>query len=184
MPRTEGDTRAEIREAALELFAEKGFEKTSLREIADRLGVTKAALYYHFPSKDDLLRALVVPFAEEIERVIDTYGEGPARDPRAVLTDYFDVCVRHRALMLGMLNNLAALARVGLVESVVSWRRRLEAVLVGPGAGAAASVGAVIALGGIQDVSVVLRLDEDPRAQREYAVTCALAALEAGAHKD
>ena len=43
---------------ALDLFTEKGFDGTSLREIAERLGVTKAALYYHFASKDDILMAL------------------------------------------------------------------------------------------------------------------------------
>ena len=48
-PRT--DTRSRVQEVALELFAEQGYEKTSLREIAERLGVTKAALYYHFKSK-------------------------------------------------------------------------------------------------------------------------------------
>ena len=39
-----GDTRARIQQVALELFAEQGYERTSLREIAERLGVTKAAL--------------------------------------------------------------------------------------------------------------------------------------------
>ena len=42
-----GDTRARIQQVALEMFAEQGYERTSLREIAERLGVTKAALYYH-----------------------------------------------------------------------------------------------------------------------------------------
>ena len=47
------DTRAQAQKVALELFAEQGYEKTSLREIAERLGVTKAALYYHFKSKEE-----------------------------------------------------------------------------------------------------------------------------------
>ncbi len=46
-------------EAALELFTEQGFDKTSLREVAERVGVTKAALYYHFRSKEELLSSLV-----------------------------------------------------------------------------------------------------------------------------
>ena len=46
--RTRSDTRARIQRVALELFAEQGYDKTSLREIAERLDVTKAALYYHF----------------------------------------------------------------------------------------------------------------------------------------
>jgi AcrR family transcriptional regulator len=51
-------TRERILDAALDLFIEKGFDKTSLREIAEQLGVTKAALYYHFASKEDILMAL------------------------------------------------------------------------------------------------------------------------------
>jgi AcrR family transcriptional regulator len=51
-------TRDRILDVALDLFIEKGFDKTSLREIAEQLGVTKAALYYHFASKEDILLAL------------------------------------------------------------------------------------------------------------------------------
>jgi AcrR family transcriptional regulator len=53
-----GNTRQRIQEVALELFAERGYEKTSLREIAEQLGVTKAALYYHFKTKEDLITSL------------------------------------------------------------------------------------------------------------------------------
>ncbi len=53
-----GDTRERILDVALELFNEQGYDKTSLREIAERLGVTKAALYYHFKSKEDILLEL------------------------------------------------------------------------------------------------------------------------------
>jgi AcrR family transcriptional regulator len=51
-------TRERILDIALDLFIEKGFDKTSLREIAEKLGFSKAALYYHFASKDDILLAL------------------------------------------------------------------------------------------------------------------------------
>jgi AcrR family transcriptional regulator len=51
-------TRERILDVALELFNEQGYERTSLREIAERLGVTKAALYYHFKSKEDILLEL------------------------------------------------------------------------------------------------------------------------------
>ena len=53
--------REQILDVALELFTEQCYDKTSLREIAERLGVTKAALYYHFSSKDQILRALLEP---------------------------------------------------------------------------------------------------------------------------
>ncbi|HEY2213664.1 MAG TPA: helix-turn-helix domain-containing protein, partial [Acidimicrobiales bacterium] len=51
-------TRERILDVAMDLFIEKGYDKTSLREIAEQLGFTKAALYYHFSSKDDMLMAL------------------------------------------------------------------------------------------------------------------------------
>jgi AcrR family transcriptional regulator len=56
--RPRGVTRERILEVALELFNEQGYDKTSLREIAERLEVTKAALYYHFERKQDILLEL------------------------------------------------------------------------------------------------------------------------------
>jgi AcrR family transcriptional regulator len=81
------DTRARILETATDLFTVQGYEKTSLREIAERVGVTKAALYYYFPGKDDLLRALLDPLAEVQAELIErlqqpldrrAWGEGIA----------------------------------------------------------------------------------------------------------
>jgi AcrR family transcriptional regulator len=68
------DTRAEILAVATELFSEQGFEATSLREIAERLGITKAALYYHFPSKDDILAALLEPMGATLAELVDRLG--------------------------------------------------------------------------------------------------------------
>src|ERR1700694_4782548 len=45
---TSPSTRQQILDTALTLFTVQGYDATSLRQIADRLGVTKAALYYHF----------------------------------------------------------------------------------------------------------------------------------------
>ncbi len=66
-----GDTRSRILEAALELFTEKGFAATTTRELSERLGFTKAALYYHFRTKDDLLDALVTPAFDRLRELID-----------------------------------------------------------------------------------------------------------------
>ncbi|GAA4854447.1 helix-turn-helix domain-containing protein [Kitasatospora terrestris] len=74
------DTRARILDVALELFSEHGYEKTSLREIADRLGVTKAALYYHFKTKDDIVRGIVESMAAPMDEAI-AYGEGKPWSP-------------------------------------------------------------------------------------------------------
>ncbi|GAB1690488.1 TetR/AcrR family transcriptional regulator [Krasilnikovia sp. M28-CT-15] len=73
-----GDTRAEIRRVALELFTERGYEATSLREIAERLGVTKAALYYHFHSKEDIVRSL---FGDYLAALDDLVAWATAQPP-------------------------------------------------------------------------------------------------------
>lgn len=70
------DTRERILDVALDLFVEKGYDKTSLREIAERMGFTKAALYYHFASKSDLLMALHMRLHQLTEGWFDDLGEG------------------------------------------------------------------------------------------------------------
>jgi AcrR family transcriptional regulator len=64
------ETRQRAIEVALELFAVQGYDKTSLREIADRLGITKAALYYHFASKEALLGAIMESLVEPIDELV------------------------------------------------------------------------------------------------------------------
>jgi AcrR family transcriptional regulator len=67
-PHSDGrKTRQTILDAALDLFAAKGYFGTSLREIAVAVGVRESALYHYFPSKEALFEALIV--AEQEERV-------------------------------------------------------------------------------------------------------------------
>jgi AcrR family transcriptional regulator len=87
------DTRGEILAVASELFTDKGYDATSLREIAERLGITKAALYYHFRSKEDILAALLEPIGaivdellERLEAASDVHGWA---DTLAWLIDMF-----------------------------------------------------------------------------------------------
>src|SRR5437660_9554948 len=72
-----GGTRERIQAIALELFAEQGYEKTSLREIAERLGVTKAALYYHFKSKEDIVRSFTEDYFGRLDALIAWGREQP-----------------------------------------------------------------------------------------------------------
>jgi AcrR family transcriptional regulator len=62
---------------ALDLFIAQGFDGTSLREIAQRLGFTKAALYYHFTSKDDILMALHMRLHEFGREALVAMGKEP-----------------------------------------------------------------------------------------------------------
>ncbi|MGD0440402.1 MAG: helix-turn-helix domain-containing protein [Acidimicrobiales bacterium] len=52
------NTRQRILDIALELFNTQGYDATSIRQIAERLGFSKASIYYHFASKQDILMAL------------------------------------------------------------------------------------------------------------------------------
>src|SRR6202050_3931198 len=74
------DTRARIQRVAVELFAEQGYDKTSLHEIAERLDVTKAALYYHFKSKEDIVRSLVEDYIGPIDALI-AWAQAQPRTP-------------------------------------------------------------------------------------------------------
>ncbi|GAB2850483.1 TetR family transcriptional regulator [Actinoallomurus bryophytorum] len=71
------DTREKIQAVALELFAEHGYEKTSLREIAERLDVTKAALYYHFNTKEDIAVSLFDKLLADMDEIIAWLREQP-----------------------------------------------------------------------------------------------------------
>ncbi|MFE7601920.1 TetR/AcrR family transcriptional regulator [Streptomyces sp. NPDC057494] len=77
-----GNTRQRIQDVALELFAEQGYEKTSLREIAERLDVTKAALYYHFKTKEDI----IIGIFQDLARPIDELVAWAAEQPRTLET--------------------------------------------------------------------------------------------------
>ncbi|WP_432180507.1 TetR/AcrR family transcriptional regulator [Streptomyces sp. NBC_00063] len=71
------DTKAEIRKVAIELFTEQGYEATSLREIAERLDITKAALYYHFSSKEDIVRSLFTEHLDALDDMVAWAREQP-----------------------------------------------------------------------------------------------------------
>ena len=78
-------TRQAILDAALDLFAEKGYFGTSLREVAATVGVRESALYHYFPGKESLFEALIAADQHtKIERMSAALGE-PGGDPRALL---------------------------------------------------------------------------------------------------
>ncbi|MDO3702337.1 helix-turn-helix domain-containing protein [Micromonospora sp. C28SCA-DRY-2] len=87
-----GGTRERIKAVALELFTEQGYEKTSLREIAERLNVTKAALYYHFKSKDEIVSSFVEDRLELMDELVAWAEAQPATQEtrRALIARYAD----------------------------------------------------------------------------------------------
>ena len=60
------DRRDRILRVAEELFAEKGYNKASMREIAERLGVKKPSLYHHFHNKEEIYRTIVTGIYQQM----------------------------------------------------------------------------------------------------------------------
>lgn len=83
-------------------FVERGFDGASMREIADACGVTKAALYYHYAGKADLLRDIVAGYLDQVAAVV-TAGRGAASgfadQLRAIVRGLFALPVESRAIM-------------------------------------------------------------------------------------
>jgi len=78
-------TKERIEQAALQLFAARGFEATGIRDIADRAGLSTAALYHYMGSKDELLVAFMVESMTELTRVARAALDGAA-SPAAQLS--------------------------------------------------------------------------------------------------
>ena len=136
-PRT--DTRSRVQKVALELFAEQGYEKTSLREIAERLGVTKAALYYHFKSKEDIVHSFTDDYFAEIDALLDWAKDQPRNDAtrREILDRYVGVVLSGSEVFRFLEQNRAAVQAMEPKERFARFRGRLDAlvdVLAGPDA--------------------------------------------------
>ncbi len=62
--------REEILDTAMKLFAEKGYHNTTLDEVAEAMGITKAALYYYVRNKSEIIRAIMNRSVERMNKVI------------------------------------------------------------------------------------------------------------------
>src|SRR5580700_2520855 len=102
------DTRLRILRAALEEFGGRGYQATSVQAIAVRVGVSKAAVLYHFASKEEILAALVAPMLEAMDAaLVAAELSTPARAGWAALTGLLEVWLAHRYLMRMSLHDLS-----------------------------------------------------------------------------
>ena len=153
--RHRSDTRARIQQVALELFAEQGYEKTSLREIAERLDVTKAALYYHFKSKEDIVRSLVEDYFGQLDDLIAWAKTQPrtAQTRGEILGRYVRIVADGHDVFRMLHHNQAAVnSLAGAKERGDLFRERMTGlieVLTEPGADMEERLRAAMALGGV-----------------------------------
>ncbi|WP_392671405.1 TetR/AcrR family transcriptional regulator [Streptomyces sp. LN785] len=121
-----GNTRQRIQDVALELFAEHGYEKTSLREISEKLDVTKAALYYHFKTKEDILVSIFEDLNRPLEELIAWGKEQPRslETKKELLARYSDALIDAAPLFRFLQENQAAMRDLSIGET--SKRRFME----------------------------------------------------------
>jgi AcrR family transcriptional regulator len=178
--RLPSDTRMRIQDVARELFTQKGVQRTSLQDIADRLGLTKPAVYYHFSSREELVRSILQPLIDEGERFIADHErrrKSARATPRELLDGYFDFHYKHRADLLLLVAELTTLADLGLIDIILAWRERLTRLVFGSRPTLQQSTRAVIAFGGLQDCCLQFP-DADHDQLRQAAVDGAMAALD------
>jgi AcrR family transcriptional regulator len=176
------DTKARIRAVAMELFAAQGYEQTSLREIADRVGMTKASLYYHYPSKQALLLALIEPLVDEWRRDVEAAEQEPYHPAsvRIYLGRILDTMIRHRDACGIVMRDTPALASVKpILQEMVQISARLHTWLAGPRPTEVDRIKAVAAaevLGGAVS-SVVTIAEVSPVMLRQTLLDCAMGVL-------
>jgi AcrR family transcriptional regulator len=176
-PSTRPDTRARILDAALDVFSEYGFEGSSLQQIADRLDLTKAALYYHFRSKDELLEALVEPAITGVEEILAACAgerDTPARR-KEFMKQYLDYFLRQRRLIGYISRDLATLAHPAISAGNEERRARVEAMLAGSDLDFSDQVRVTMAFGGMQ--AAIAQYPDADEAELRAALLDAGAAL-------
>ncbi|QEV19451.1 TetR/AcrR family transcriptional regulator [Streptomyces alboniger] len=174
-----GNTRQRIQDVALELFAEQGYEKTSLREIAERLDVTKAALYYHFKTKEDILTSIFDDSTRPIDELI-AWGHEQPQPPsldvrKQVLSRYSEILVDAAPLFRFMQENQATVRDLKTGESFKDRMFGLYDILKDPDAPMADQVRCFSALFTMHGGMFVLKdIDGDPEEKRKAILEVAI----------
>jgi AcrR family transcriptional regulator len=124
-------TRQQILETAERLFADQGYDATSLQMIADEMGLTKAAVYYHFPAKVDIRHEIMRPRVEQLRTLIDEAAAIRGRRARVehLVNGFVDFFVASRQYPLTSTDPAAK--REKLDEEPLSMRRRVVALVFG-----------------------------------------------------
>lgn len=180
---TAPDTRRRILGVSRELFAVRGFHETSLREIAEQVGVSKPAVLYHFPGKADILGALVEPMLRDLAAALTraatagasgtTDGPGTSRTPGpsdrvrwAAIEGVLDVWLDHRNLLRLSLQDMALATPGPAFARLRDAILRANFLVAGPNPGFAERVRAAQAVAMLSD-PVVLFADAPVPALRE-----------------
>jgi AcrR family transcriptional regulator len=180
-----GNTRQRIQDVALELFAEQGYEKTSLREIAERLDVTKAALYYHFKTKEEIIVSLFEDLTQPIEDLIEWGRSQPhtLETKQDLVRRYSEALSGAEPLFRFMQENQATVRELRIGDAFKDRMRGLRDILIDPEADLVDQVRSVSAMFTLHAGMFVMHdLEGDPEKKREAVLEVALGLI-AQAHE-
>ena len=176
------DTREQIRAVALEMFAERGYAGTSLREIAERLGVTKAALYFHFRTKEEILTAILRGYLDGIATLVaaaEAEPRSPERQERLLRAFAAHQQQWGSDLTLLVRQNATEIHDLPIADEIKQVMHAVIGVLAPPGADAAQRLRVRTALTTFQVAALTALRDEDGSEAelREAALALALEIL-------
>ncbi|CAM5267107.1 MULTISPECIES: TetR/AcrR family transcriptional regulator [Streptomyces] len=172
-----GNTRQRIQDVALGLFAEQGYEKTSLREIAERLDVTKAALYYHFRTKEEIIVSLFADLTQPIEDLIEWGGQQPhtLETKQEIVRRYSEALAGAEPLFRFMQENQATVRELRIGDTFKDRMRGLRDILIDPEAELVDQVRSVSAMFTLHAGMFVMQdLEGDSEKKREAVLEVAL----------
>jgi AcrR family transcriptional regulator len=152
--------RERVLEAALALFGEHGVSGTSLQMIADRTGVTKAAVYHQFPTKDEIVLGVLAPALASLHRSIGEAErqESAAARRESMLTALVDLAVGNRRLA-AILRADPAAAQLARSHPDLDIGDRVRALLVGPAPDLRGDVAGAMVGGALMMIGAAPELD-------------------------
>ena len=172
-----------IAHLALARFRVGGFVGTSIADLAGALGVSKAAIYYHYRSKDALLHRLIDPLLDAIDTCIQahTTPAAPAqtRTARPLLGAYLTVLLAHREAIPLVATDVAVLNHPSIGPRLRAQNQQLQSLLTAPDTSALARLRAEAALGAIwRPLIAEPPLDLSDPAYQQILIDVAVATLQ------
>jgi AcrR family transcriptional regulator len=137
-----------IAQLALTRFRVSGFVGTSIADLAGALGVSKAAIYYHYRSKDALLHRLIDPLLDAIDACIQDHHQ-PTPTARPLLAAYLGVLIAHREVVPLIATDVAVLNHPRIGPRLRAQNQQLQSLLAAPDTTMSARLRAEAALGAI-----------------------------------
>jgi AcrR family transcriptional regulator len=160
------DTRTRILQAASRQFQVGGYQHTTLQAIAAELGLTKATILYHFPSKSHLAAELLEPFIAALESATAQAATEPAGSRAwAMIEAWLDALLDHRRTLGMLVYDLALLSRQSQYGRLLGVSGRASAIIAGPRASQRDRVRAAQALAMLGD-PILFHVDADRESLR------------------